>query len=104
MRDVPGIALAIATDDDHPYFVFAEPWMIDERLRFFADGHGTVRPPVDPDELSSFEPPGPFALFMTDDVWADAGDELRERYPDAVLREVMRDGSRVVLVQEAARR
>jgi hypothetical protein len=101
VRDIPGMAVAIANSEARTYFLFAEPWMIEERLAFFSDGHAEVLPPVDPALAGSFEHDGPFALFMRTDTWERVGPRLRNRYPDAELRAVGPDGSRVVLVEGA---
>jgi 4-amino-4-deoxy-L-arabinose transferase-like glycosyltransferase len=96
-KDNPGETFYIATSDAYPYFSFGGTGTALDRLKLFADDPLQVGQPVDPAGLRSFNTAGPFALFMTRDVWQMAADQLAQRYPRGRIRNVTPDGLRVVL-------
>jgi hypothetical protein len=71
--------------------------MYDERVLMFARDERQVGGLVRPGSLGTFEPPAPFALFMSRAVWNEHVGALEGRYPGARVRDVTPDGRLVVL-------
>lgn len=94
-RDVPGKMFYLAADDaSYKYYTFGNSFP--ERLTMFARD-GQVGQQIAPTSLSAFKAQPPFAIFMTRALWTSVERDLRASYPNAQLRDVMPDGSRVVL-------
>jgi hypothetical protein len=94
--DVPGQQFFISTQDSSGlgYYTFDAP---EPRLRRFARDPNQVLPAISPLQLSSFNANPPFALFMTRAAWSTASAYLTNRYPQGRVRNITRDGTRVVL-------
>jgi hypothetical protein len=96
-KHIAGERFYIATSDAAPYFTFGGDQAAIDRLTLFADSPTQVGPLVDPAGLQSFTAAPPFALFMMRYQWQLASTTLADRYPRGRIRNVMRDGTRVVL-------
>jgi len=95
-RGVPGQKYFIATSDDSPYYDWGNVVTSLDRVGLFS--RPQVAPqPVDPTGLTQFTAAPPFALFMRREVWLPVSAELAERYPRGRIRNLTRDGARVVL-------
>ena len=94
-RDVKGKKFYLAADDaNYKYYSFGNSYS--DRLRLFAH-EGQVGPQILPESLNGFKASPPFAIFMTRSLWIRAERDLRASYPNAQLRDIMPDGSRVVV-------
>ena len=87
--------LYIASSAGAPYHVWGDDFATMQRVRLFKpDAQAVV---IDPSTVPTFRGPAPFALFMRREVWTPAAAALAEAYPQGRIRNVMPDGSRVVL-------
>jgi hypothetical protein len=98
-RGVPGKMFYIATVDAEPYryYEWGYPSIWKERLSIFAHDPSRVGEVISPSGLAEFAARPPFAVFMRRELWSQAGADLIERYPHGYVRDVVPDGSRVVL-------
>jgi hypothetical protein len=98
-RGVPGKMFYIATVDAEPYryYEWGYPSIWKERLSIFAHDPSRVGEVISPSGLAEFTARPPFAVFMRRELWSQAGADLIERYPHGYVRDVVPDGSRVVL-------
>jgi hypothetical protein len=94
-QNVPGQRFYLVTSDASPYYVWGSVSTSIDRLRIFAKPT-VVQQPVDPLGLQQFTGAPPFALFMRREVWMPSAAALAERYPRGRIRNVTKDGSRVV--------
>jgi hypothetical protein len=96
---VPGIRFYMATNDNEPtkYYDWGNAQAGQDRIRIFAANGGQLGETLDPTQISKFNAPPPFALFMRRTVWSDAAQNLAVKYPHGRLRNITPDGSRVVL-------
>jgi len=94
-RTVPGQKYFVATSDGSPYYVWGNPTTSLDRISIFS--RPQVAPQaIDPRNLKTFTATAPFALFMRREIWLPVSTELAERYPRGRIRNVSRDGARVV--------
>ena len=97
-RDIPGqkfyVSSPSASVGDTSYFVFGSP---EDRLRIFTPDITQIQPTIDPTLLSSFSASPPFALFMRRRVWSSSAAALAEKFPEGRLRNVVPEGTHVVL-------
>jgi 4-amino-4-deoxy-L-arabinose transferase-like glycosyltransferase len=98
-RDIPGQMFYISAAEHGPwmYFTYGGPPSWKDRLRLFAKQDSQVGEPIDPNGLAAFNARPPFALFMRREAWEHSSEQLADRYPSALLRNITADGSRVVL-------
>jgi hypothetical protein len=98
-RDVRGKMFYIATVDAEPYryYEWGNPTIWKERLGIFVHDPSRVGEVISPNTLSDFAGRPPFAVFMRRELWSEAGADLIARYPQGHVRDVVPDGSRVVL-------
>jgi Dolichyl-phosphate-mannose-protein mannosyltransferase len=88
-------SLYIASSSGAPYHVWGDDFATMHRIKLFkADAQVAV---IDPSSLAGFRAPAPFALFMRREAWMPAAADLAQAYPQGRIRNVMPDGSRVVL-------
>jgi Dolichyl-phosphate-mannose-protein mannosyltransferase len=93
-RDAPGQSFYIASDEgSYKYFVWGDPTA---RVQEFAHP-GQVRGLVSPGMVGSFSAEPPFAIFMRGDLWAQHGQGLQSRYPQAHVKNITPDGRLVVV-------
>ncbi len=97
--DVPGKTFYLATEDADPYkyFDWGYPIIWNERLRIFAGDRARVGEVIAPDALAEFPGQPPFAVFMRRELWDKAGARLMARYGPLRTRDILPDGSLVVL-------
>jgi hypothetical protein len=94
-RNVPGQQYFVATSDEAPYYVWGGVTTSLDRISIFSQPK--VAPhAVDPRALGQFTAAPPFALFMRREVWQPIATQLADRYPRGRIRNVSRDGARVV--------
>ena len=98
-RDDPRTTFYIATEDVEPYkyYDWGYPFIWKERLSIFAGDAARVGEVISPGALAEFEAPPPFVVFMRRELWDQAGPRLSDRYAAARIRNVVPDGSRIVL-------
>jgi hypothetical protein len=93
-RNVPGQKYFVATSDASPYYVWGGPSTSIDRIAIFSK---PVTPHVlDPRDLTRLSVSPPFALFMRREIWLPVSAQLAEKYPRGRIRNVSRDGARVV--------
>jgi hypothetical protein len=95
-QDVLGEKFYIVTANETPYYVWGDVGASVERLRLFTRP-GVVQEPVSPTTLADFQAVPPFALLMRREIWQPVATQLADRYPRGRIRNIMPDGSRVVL-------
>lgn len=95
-RDEARLRVYVATGERWPFYVWAHPWMINDRLRLFA-GQDQVVDVVNPAKLSRFAARPPFVILMSRSLWERAKGDLATRFPSGHIRDLQPDGSRVVL-------
>ena len=95
-RSLPGEKFYMATTGSD-YYTFGGVTSAKDRLELFAANDGQVPDPIDPRTVAQFNASGPFALFMRRDIWAQAAEQLADRYPEGRVRNVTPDGTHVVL-------
>lgn len=94
-RDVKGKKFYLAADEaNYKYYSFGNSYS--DRLRLFAHD-GQVGPHIAPESLGAFSASPPFAIFMTRALWTRFERDLEASYPNAQLRDILPDRSRVVL-------
>ncbi len=96
-RDVPGQRFYFANQDTNGslrYYEWGDP---DSRIALSVRDSSQLGGTIDPSALSGFEASPPFALFMRRGAWNSGSSYLVDRYPQGRLRNVMPDGTRVVL-------
>jgi hypothetical protein len=97
-RDTPGIHFYISTPNDQvgdlSYFTFGPS---EDRLRIFVRDQGQVVNHIDPTQLPGYAAKPPFALFMRRGVWERSAEALSASYPQGRLRNVVPEGTHVVL-------
>jgi hypothetical protein len=98
-RASPAKMFYIATEDAEPYryYEWGYPIIWNERLSIFAGDPSRVGEVISPRALREFRGRPPFAVFMRRELWSQVEADLAGRYPRARLRDVVPDGSRVVL-------
>jgi hypothetical protein len=98
-RDAPEKMFYIATEDAEPYryYEWGDPIIWKERLSIFAGDPSRVGEVISPGTLREFRASPPFAVFLRRELWSQVEADLLGRYPQARLRDVVPDGSRVVL-------
>lgn len=82
----------LAADDTWKYYDWLQT---DQRLIYFAR-EGQVGPVVSPSTLRSFEQRPPFALFLNRDLFAATERDLKARYPQGRVENVVPGGRLVV--------
>jgi hypothetical protein len=97
-ENVPGQKFYVASSEAQPYYVWGNLGPDNDRLGRFLRNGSVVQGPVDPTALKDFRAVPPFELFMRREVWQPVAAQLAELYPRGQIRNVMPDGSRVVLV------
>jgi Dolichyl-phosphate-mannose-protein mannosyltransferase len=96
-KDNPGQLFYMSTSPSQPYYEWGDDTASMTRLRYFVDKPTQIPLAVDPVGLRDFSAPPPFSLLMRREVWQTAATELADRYPRGRIRNVTRDGARVVL-------
>jgi 4-amino-4-deoxy-L-arabinose transferase-like glycosyltransferase len=98
-RAAPAKMFYIATEDAEPYryYEWGYPIIWNERLSIFAGDPSRVGEVISPRALPEFRGRPPFAIFMRRELWSQVEANLAGRYPRGRLRNVVPDGSRVVL-------
>jgi hypothetical protein len=98
-EDTPGQKFFIAStlDGSGGYYSYGDAGAYADRLKLFASNDSQVNELVDPSGLTQFNAPPPFVLFMRRHVWEPVAGELTDRYPNGRIRNVLPDGTRVVL-------
>lgn len=98
-RGAPEKMFFIATEAVEPYryYEWGYPIIWKERLSIFVGDPSRVGEVISPRNLRGFSARPPFAVFMRRELWSQVEADLVGRYPQARLRNVAPDGSRVVL-------
>jgi 4-amino-4-deoxy-L-arabinose transferase-like glycosyltransferase len=95
VRDRPGQAFYIAASTSIPYYKWGTQGAWQSRMRAFARPGQTVDI-VEPLLMPEFDRQPPFSVFMRQDVWMNASDELKARYPQVRVKKILSDGTLVV--------
>ena len=96
-QNVPGDKFYVVSSEAQPYYEWGNLGPGNDRLSRFTKPN-IVQSPIDPATLKDFRAVPPFRLFMRREEWQSLAPQLADRYPRGQLRNVMPDGSLVVLV------
>jgi hypothetical protein len=81
-----------ASEDTYPYYVWGWPHIWRNRMEIFAHDDSQIGHLVEPDGLGTFNPQGPFVLFLNRDLYSQYADELARKYPQATVHNITSDG------------